>query len=199
MIKLLVPLPKQITIAFSGGVDSVACTDFLSRKHDVTCAFFHHGTENSESAMHFVTDFCTQRNIPLHFGWNRQVSTPAGLSAEEHWRNERYKFLKTLGPVITCHHLDDCVETYLWSCMHGTPKTIPLVRDNVVRPFLTTKKEELVSWCMRHDVEWCHDKSNDDTKYIRNYVRKNIVPHALEVNPGLHKVVARIVENKING
>jgi tRNA(Ile)-lysidine synthase len=83
--------------------------------------------------------------------------------------------------------------------MHGTPKTIPLVRDNVVRPFLTTKKEELVSWCTRHEVEWCHDKSNDDTKYIRNYVRKNIVPHALEVNPGLHKVVARIVENKING
>ena len=65
MIKLLFPLPKQITIAFSGGVDSVAVADFLSKKHDVTCAFYHHGTENSERAWAFVSKFCTERRIPL--------------------------------------------------------------------------------------------------------------------------------------
>jgi tRNA(Ile)-lysidine synthase len=197
MIKLTVPLPKHITIALSGGVDSVAAVDFLSRKHDVTCAFFHHGTDNSERAMDFVTHFCSNRNIPLLFGWNRYVNTPPGLSDEEHWRNERYKFLETLGPVITAHHLDDCVETYLWSSMHGTSKTIPMIRNNVLRPFLTTRKTELVNWCTKHKVNWIEDTSNDDTTHIRNYVRKELMPHALHINPGLHKVVAKIVEKNL--
>ena len=46
MIKITVPLPKQITIACSGGVDSMAIVDFLSRKHDVTIAHFNHRTQN---------------------------------------------------------------------------------------------------------------------------------------------------------
>ncbi len=50
MIKLTVPLPKSITIACSGGVDSMAVVDFLSRKHDITIAHFNHRTQNGEKA-----------------------------------------------------------------------------------------------------------------------------------------------------
>jgi len=57
MIKLSFKLAKSITVALSGGVDSVAVTDFLSCKHNVSCAFFHHGTENSERAYKFVSEF----------------------------------------------------------------------------------------------------------------------------------------------
>jgi tRNA(Ile)-lysidine synthase len=194
MIKVLFPLPKTLTVAFSGGVDSVAIVDFLSKKHDVTCAFFHHGTENSDNAFKFVAQFCADRHLPMLVGTIRQKQK-RGLSLEEHWRNERYQFLSTLGPVVTGHHLDDCVETYLWSCMHGTPKVIPMTRNNVIRPFLTTPKKEFIDWCIRKKLEWCHDTSNDDVKYMRNYVRKHLIPHALTINPGLHKVVKRLVEN----
>jgi tRNA(Ile)-lysidine synthase len=196
MIKLLFPLPKQLTVAFSGGVDSVAIVDFLSKKHDVTCAFYHHGTENSERAIEFVAKFCTERRLPVIFGFNREEK-PAHMSKEEHWRIQRYKFLDSLGPVVTCHHLDDCVETYIWSSLHGKPKVIPPTRNNVLRPFLTTPKSELISWCERKNIEWCHDKSNDETKYTRNYIRHNLMPHALHVNPGLHSVVKRIVEKQL--
>lgn len=198
MLKLLVPLPRQLTIAFSGGVDSVAVADFLRRKHDVTCAFFHHGTENSERAFEFVSKFCSQYDLPLLVGFLRGAK-PKELSIEEFWRNKRYEFLcrEGMGPVVTAHHLDDCVETYLWSCMHGTPKVIPMIRENVIRPFLTTPKSEFVSWCERKGLEWCEDLSNTDEKYTRNYIRKNLVPHALKVNPGLHTVVKKIVEKNL--
>ena len=195
MIKLLFPLPKEITIAFSGGVDSVAITDFLSRKHKVTCAFFHHGTENSERAFEFVTKFCTNRNLPLLVGMLTSQK-PADLSPEEFWRNERYKFLEPLGDVVTGHHLDDVVETYLWACMHGTPKLIPRFRNNVLRPFLTTRKSELIDWCKRKGVSWCEDTSNTDTKYTRNLIRHNLLPTALQVNPGLHSMVKKLVEKQ---
>lgn len=199
MLKLLFPLPKNIVVALSGGVDSVAITDFLSQKHNVTCAFFHHGTENSERALEFVAHFCTERNLPLMIGMIKNKK-PKKLSMEEHWRNERYEFLDsigdTLGLIVTGHNLDDCVETYVWSSLHGQPKVIPIKRHTVVRPFLTTPKSEFVNWCERKSINWCHDNSNDDTKYMRNYVRTQLMPHALHVNPGLHTVVKKIVERQ---
>lgn len=196
MLKVLFPLPKKLVVAFSGGVDSVAVVDFLSRKHDVTCAYFHHKTKNGDIAMDFVDKFTKERNLPLI--WSTcQSSKLKSESTEEYWRRERYGFLNELGVVVTCHHLDDCVETYLWGCMHGTPKTIPLSNGNIVRPFLTTRKSEFISWCERKNIDWCHDTSNDDTKYTRNYIRHELMPHALHVNPGLHTVVKKIVEKQL--
>jgi tRNA(Ile)-lysidine synthase len=197
MIRLLGKLPLKPVIALSGGVDSMAVADFVSRSRSVQCAFFHHGTEVSEAAIKVVREFCSQRGWDLFEG--RIINPrPDDISPEEHWRIERYAFLDNLQrDVITAHHLDDCVETYLWSTMHGTAKVIPYRRNRVIRPFLLTKKAELVDWAERNNVPWVEDFTNEDTKYMRNYVRKHIVPHALEVNPGLHKVVSRFVENAL--
>jgi tRNA(Ile)-lysidine synthase len=195
MIKLLVPLPKKVTVACSGGVDSMAVVDFLKRKHDVTLAYFHHRTTHGEHAMEFVAKYATENNMSMLFGSCRSEKSNEE-SMEEYWRRERYDFLKDLGPVITCHHLDDCVETYVWSSLHGTPKVIPMIRNNVLRPFLTTRKSEFVSWCERHNVPWIEDHSNKDTKYTRNYIRNKMMPHILRVNPGIHSLVKKIIENK---
>lgn len=195
MIKLLFPLPKQVTVAFSGGVDSVAICDFLSRKHDVTCAFYHHGTENSERAYQFVHKFCDERKLPIVTG-KLVENKPDNMSWEEFWREQRYDFLSKCGTVVTAHHLDDCVETYIWSALHGKPKVPNIIRGNVLRPFLTTPKQELVSWCERKNLYWCEDLSNQDDRYTRNYIRKNLMPHALHVNPGLYKTVKKIIEKK---
>jgi tRNA(Ile)-lysidine synthase len=192
MIKLTHKLPRHITIAFSGGVDSVAAVDFLSKNHNITCAFYHHRTENSTKAHKFVSAFCEDRKLPLVVGiLNKQK--PAKKSMEEFWRDERYNFLSQLGTVITAHHLNDCVETYLWSSIHGNPKIIPSIRNNVIRPFLATPKIELINWCIRKNINWCEDTSNDDVKYQRNFIRKVVVPQAYKVNPGLDKVVKKMV------
>lgn len=196
MIKLLFPLPKKLTIALSGGVDSVAITDFLSRKHNVSCAFFHHGTENSERAFTFVNNFCKERNLSLTIGYLKNEKHKK-QSQEEFWRDERYKFLEQFETVITGHHLDDVVETYIWSSMHGTSKLIPTVRNNVLRPFLTTRKSEFVNWCERKSINWCEDLSNNDTKYTRNLIRHELLPVVLKVNPGIHSTVKKLVEKSL--
>jgi len=197
MFKLLLPLPKQVCVALSGGVDSVAIVDFLSKNHDLSCAFYHHGTENSEAAYSFVSEFCTERNIPLFVGMLNKTKDKK-LSDEEFWRNERYRFLESIHlPMVTGHNLNDCVETYLWSCLHGKPKVIPTTRNNIVRPFLTTKKQVFIDWCKRKNIDWCEDKSNANLKYTRNYIRHTMLPNALVVNPGLFNVVKRIVEKQI--
>lgn len=198
MIKLLGKLPKQLTVAVSGGVDSMALLDFLSNKHDVTCAFFHHGTENSDRALEFIIKYTDQKQLPLIFDKIRDDRKP-DQSPEEHWRESRYEFLNRIPEtVVTGHNLDDCVETWIWSSLHGCPKLIPYQRNNVVRPLLLTPKSELKSWCERKSVPWCEDISNLDTRYTRNYIRHELMPHALRVNPGLAKMVKRKLEEKYN-
>jgi tRNA(Ile)-lysidine synthetase-like protein len=194
MIQLLHKLPRTLTVAFSGGVDSVAVLDFLSKNHEVDAAFFHHGTDNSDNAFDFVWNFCRDRDITMTVGYIRNEK-PKELSWEEHWRNERYAFLENFEYVITGHHLNDCIETYIWGTMHGTPKVIPDTRKNVHRPFLLNPKQEFIDWCNRKELNWCQDYSNENTDYMRNYIRKHVVEHAYHINPGIEKVVKKLILN----
>lgn len=189
-------IPKKAYLACSGGVDSMFALSFLvNGRRDITLAFFDHGTPTSDDAFKFLTSYAA-----VEFGtdivFDRiRTDKPDGKSQEEYWREERYKFLHSLdGPVVMAHHLDDCVETWLFGAIHGTPKTIPYQNKNVIRPFLLARKQYMIQWCNRQSVRWMEDESNRDLKYMRNRIRHEVVPSALGVNPGLHKVVARKVK-----
>ena len=193
MIRFLGKLPRKCVVAFSGGVDSVAVTDFLlNGKRDVHLAFFHHGTKTSDEAEKFVKEFSRQRSLTLTIG---RISNekPPGDSMEEYWRKERYRFLSMYDcPVVTAHHLDDAVESWIFNSLHGKPHTIPYSNRNVVRPFLVTPKSELIDWCTRRGLSWVENTSNSDIAYMRNLIRHRIVPEALKVNPGLRTVVKKM-------
>lgn len=198
MIHIIHKLPRQLTVACSGGVDSMAVLNFLMRNHEVTAAFFHHGTRTSDQAESFVKSYCTQHQVQFISQHIDQATTPKDVSKEEHWRTERYKFLHSIGgTVITAHHLDDCVETYLFNCMHGKSHTIPYANKNVIRPFLLTAKSEFTSWCVRHQVPWQDDASNLDTHHMRNYIRHELMPHVKKINPGIATVVKNIVKTQL--
>lgn len=192
MIKIQGKLPRTVYLACSGGVDSMAALDFLRRNHTVHVLHFDHGTGHGERAKSFVERYCREHLIPMHFG--KTVGTiPPGPSKEEWWREQRYAFLDKFQhwPVITCHHLDDCVETWVWSSMHGTGKWIPYRRNNVIRPFRLTRKRDLEMWCNINNVPWIEDDSNENIHYTRNYVRHEMMPHVLRVNPGIHKTIKK--------
>jgi tRNA(Ile)-lysidine synthase len=191
MIKLLMPLPKKIYVACSGGVDSMAALDFLNRKHDVTAAFFDHRTETSGKALYFLARVLKERGIKLEVSVMGN-DCPKGASLEEHWRNERYKFLDSLdATVVTAHHLDDAVETWVWSCMNGNPKLPQIQRGNVLRPFLATPKMELIDWCTKNNVFWLDDLSNFDTRFTRNMIRHEVMPVIQKINPGIQKTIKK--------
>jgi len=197
MIKLQGKLPRKLIVACSGGVDSMAALDFLSRRHSVQALYFDHGTEHGRRAGIFLLEYCRQRDINC---WYKVIKAdrPRGVSQEEHWRNERYKEFDSISdwyPVVTCHHLDDCVETWLWSSLHGEGKIIPYRRRDVIRPFRLVEKRTLRLWAEMNNIPWVEDDSNSNTCYTRNYIRHELMPHALRVNPGLKKVVKKKVLN----
>ena len=88
------------------------------------------------------------------------------------------------------------METWLWGSVNGQPKLIPWENNGIYRPFLQTTKSNLVEWCEKNSVKWLDDPSNMDVKYTRNKVRKVLVPAALQLNPGLYKVVKKKLTSK---
>ena len=192
MIKLLGNVPYEVTIACSGGVDSMVALDFLRKKRKVSVAFFDHGTETSKNAFNFLQDYCNTNGIEF-LSAGVAYSKPNNESYEEYWRNARYHFFDSMNNtlIVTAHHLDDCVETWIWSSLHGNPKLPLYKKKNVIRPFLLNKKEEFIRWAEKNNIPYIHDTSNDDTKYTRNMIRKEMMPYVLRVNPGIDKVVKK--------
>lgn len=178
----------------------MAALDFLRRQKDVTVLHFNHRTIMADKFEQIVRDYCELFSLPLIVG-NCISDEPTTGSLENYWRKQRYKFFEESSgalPVVTCHHLDDAVETWLFTSMHGDPRLIPSKRGRYLRPFLTTRKAVLEAWCHDKAVPHVFDESNNDTRFMRNYIRHEIVHRALRVNPGLHKVVRKkIIKNPV--
>ena len=194
MIRIIGKIPPVVTVACSGGIDSMTVVDFLLKgRRKVHLAYFNHDTPHSKEAELFLKKYIAKKNLTLTVG--RVQGKKGRKSLEEFWRDERYKFLESLNSkyIITCHHLDDAVETWLFSSFHGNPKLIPYERNSkIYRPFLMTEKKEIVSYAERKGVEWIDDPSNRMTKNImRNHIRHNVLPEVLKVNPGLRTMIRK--------
>ena len=101
------------------------------------------------------------------------------------------------GKVVTGHHLDDAVEWWVFTSINGNGRLIPYANNNIIRPFLLTKKSIIDRWVARNSVRHVSDPSNLDVKYARNRIRSNLIPEILKINPGIHKVVRKKIEMQI--
>ena len=171
----------------------MAALDFLRRSHDVLVLHYNHGTNHGQKAQELVRDYCLEHGIEFTCETNSDVC-PKGESLENFWRIKRYNFFEKRRQersVITCHHLDDVIETWIFTALNGTPYLIPGSRDFYIRPFLMTKSKTLKDWCHRKDVPYVNDPSNLNTRFMRNYIRHELVSKAMVVNPGLHKTIRK--------
>lgn len=201
-MKILGIIPRnKFIVACSGGMDSMVLVDFLLRypQNIFDLAFFDHGTKDCERAKEFLLNWCYENKMTIHTD-KVSCSKPKGESLEEYWRNQRYGFLDSFNiPVLTGHHLDDVVESWVMSSIKGgNPKLIPYRRGKVIRPFLLVSKKEIKEWAEKNSLEYVEDLSNNNTAHLRNYVRHVMMPHILHLNPGIHTMIRRKVweENK---
>lgn len=183
-----------VTIACSGGADSMfAALYFMNGKRNVALAYFNHGTDYADEAEEFVRKFAHENNLKFYHS-KIFDEKPKDKSTEEWYREQRYEWLrKFYTPVITGHHLDDAVETWVWGSCHGKPTLPALVNEGIFRPFLACKKEAMTEMLKRKGVPWIEDPSNTDTAFVRNHIRANVIPQLKKVNPGLDTVIQKKV------
>lgn len=204
---------KNLVIGVSMGVDSLAVSHFLSRNHNVNLIHVNHGTP---LANYFQDKFLTYvsylKSVSRHQVTYEVFKGETILeTSEAYLRDLRYGFFDKFMSVqtlftqlIVCHHLDDCVESYLMNCFNGKPEHDPIPEvtnrylDNdksyqVIRPFLKTEKSEFIDYCERNGLTeyLAEDESNFDTKYRRNWLRNVLIPEIETRYKGLKTVVKK--------
>ena len=198
MIRQIVKVPRECLVACSGGSDSMASLDFLRRSGKVVGVLhFNHKTTQSEKFEHVVADYCRLHNLPLTV--NKLSNKFIKGSLEAFWSEKRNKFFNTFSEaVVTGHTLDDAVEWWIFTSLRGQSRLMPTSNKNVLRPFLTTRKDTLDRWNKKHDVKYVYDLSNEDESFSRNRIRHSLLPECLEINPGLHKTIAKKIMERQN-
>ena len=188
-MELKVNLPEgKYVVAVSGGVDSVVLLDLLSNVQHPTSnvqlivAHFDHGIrDDSSKDAEFVKNLAKKYKLPFELGEGKLGKDASEAIA----RDKRYNFLKTVQlkyqaiAIITAHHQDDLIETSIINLLRGTGRrglSSLKSRDNILRPLLGYSKKELLGYAKKHNLKWREDSTNEDTKYLRNKVRKEIVP-----------------------
>ncbi len=208
MLKLLHPLPnsEQYHIAVSGGKDSVSALKFLlnGKRVPKSIIYYNHNTVNySNEAEEFVRQLSLDYSINFNTSKLTKVPT-SGESKEAFWRTNRYIFFNKISkkdnlPIITAHNLNDCLEQYIMSTLIRIKqyKLIPYNGpSNTIRPFRTWKRKDIESFFQKNNLTCINDPSNSDCNYTRNYVRHNVLPHLLRLNPGLYNHVLSLLEKE---
>ncbi|MCU4188351.1 tRNA lysidine(34) synthetase TilS [Flavobacterium sp. HXWNR29] len=189
---------KKLLLAVSGGIDSMVLLDlFYKLRFDICivhCNFQLRGKESDADEM-LVRETCQDSYIPYFIESfdTLEFAKENKLSIQLAARKLRYDWFQefiSLGfdYVLTAHHLDDNVETFLINFTRGTGLEgltgIPAQNGNIIRPLLPFSREEIENYALENKIQWREDSSNASDKYFRNKLRHNIVPTLKELNTG---------------
>jgi tRNA(Ile)-lysidine synthase len=189
---------KKLLLAVSGGVDSMVMTKlFKSLGYNISiahCNFNLRGSESDGDA-DFVNNYADVNNIKIHithFDTNA-FAKDNKLSIQLAARQLRYLWFRELLDkhqldfVLTAHHADDNLETFLINFSRGTGieglTGIPQHNGKIIRPLLAFSRDEIEDYAKEKGIEWREDSSNASDKYLRNKIRHDIVPALKSLNP----------------
>ena len=89
--------------------------------------------------------------------------------------------------VLTAHHADDNLETFLINLSRGTGLEgltgIPVINGSIVRPLLQFTRHEILDFATTENLKWHEDSSNKKMIYLRNNLRHSIIPLLKDTNP----------------
>jgi tRNA(Ile)-lysidine synthase len=201
---------KKLLIAISGGIDSVVLTHLLKKLNYTFslahCNFGLRGKESNKDEA-FVIELGKTLNVATYtIKFNTEnYATEKGLSTQMAARELRYTWFQKilnenkLDYIVTAHHKDDVIETFLINLTRGTGLDgltgIPEVNGNIVRPMLPFIREEILIYATKKKLIWREDSTNSSIKYFRNKVRHKIVPVLKELNPNLLETFYNTLEN----
>ena len=190
----------KLLIAISGGLDSVVLANLFHKlKFNFALAHcnFNLRGEESNADEDFVLQFAEDLNVEVYvesfdteaYAKTHQLSTQmAARELRYSWFNDLMEQLK-LDYLLTAHHADDNLETFLINLSRGTGLEgltgIPEINCNIVRPMLTFSRQDIEVYANENKLKWREDSSNISTKYLRNKLRHDVIPALKETNPQL--------------
>ena len=183
-----------ITIALSGGMDSVVLLHLSQQAHragNIRCIkaiHVNHGlSPRSDAWAKYCQSLCEQWNIPLHLE-KAVLQYTSRKGTEQIAREARYQiFTQQINEgecLLQGHHRDDQAETVLFRALRGADihglQSIPqqrcLGRGFLFRPLIFHSRRDIESYAAKHGLTWIEDDSNLNTHYDRNFIRHQVLP-----------------------
>ncbi|WP_017926292.1 tRNA lysidine(34) synthetase TilS [Thioalkalivibrio sp. HL-Eb18] len=191
------PGATSLRVAFSGGRDSSVLLHALAQLRPQGLEAWHvnHGLRpDAEAQAAFCVRVAEALEVPLTVR-NVIVLDDASEGPEAAARRARYTALREgLGErdlILTAQHADDQAETFLLAALRGSgPEGLQGMRvlrregDTWLgRPLLAVPGESIAGYARVAALDWYHDPSNDDTRFDRNFLRREIFPRLAERFP----------------
>jgi tRNA(Ile)-lysidine synthase len=201
---------SRLLIAVSGGIDSMVLVYLLKQlEYDISIAHCNFGLrgEESDGDEEFVRHYAKDHRIKLFSTRFDTASFAADnkLSIQVAARQLRYIWFhqlleeNNLDYILTAHHLDDSLETFLINFTRGTGLDgltgIPNQNDKVIRPLLPFTRDDIEVYAKFSNIAWREDSSNASGKYMRNKLRHNMVPMLKEFNPSFAESFSQTLAN----
>jgi tRNA(Ile)-lysidine synthase len=210
------PPSGPLLIALSGGRDSVALLDAACRLRRSRTAGFaqlvavhvHHGLlPEADRWSDFCEQACARLEVP--FRVMRVKVEPSGGGIEEAARSARYAALAEAADeygaaaVLTAHHLDDRIETFLMQWMRGAgidgltgfvAARAFSDRAALLRPWLAAPRADIEHCVAQRELAYVDDPSNTEPRLLRGALRAKVLPALKAVRPGFLRGAARSIE-----
>jgi tRNA(Ile)-lysidine synthase len=201
-----VPRGARLTLALSGGVDSVAALDILAglaAAHPFALACLHVNHQISPNAGAWARFArararayglrCTVKTVDLAPFRRLGVEGAARAARYAAFARVRSDFL------VLAQHRDDQAETVLLQLVRGAgvaglagmASARPTGGPTLLRPFLGVTRAELEAYARDRRLEWVEDESNADERYARNLLRRRVMPLLARVNAAAPANLAR--------
>lgn len=185
-------LEKSNLLAFSAGIDSTALFfKMLKKGIEFDIAIVDYGIrEQSCEEVAYAKELALSHDKKIFI---KKVELSES-NFEANARKARYDFFEQIikensyENLITAHQLDDRLEWFFMQLGRGAG-LVELMgfsevsqRDgyNLVRPLLSTTKEELLTYLHDNDIKYFIDESNTDPKYKRNHIREKYTKEFLQ-------------------
>ncbi len=201
---------KKLLLACSGGLDSVVLGSLLKelgyKLGLAHCNFSLRGKESDEDEA-FVIDLAEKWNIPVFTETfdTKEYALENKLSTQMAARELRYKWFEEIlkdfkyDYVLTAHHADDDLETFLINLSRGTGlRGLTGITENsgrIIRPLLPFSREEIFDFAKKKGLFWREDSSNTSSDYLRNDIRHNVIPSYKKATKGLLKNLQKTQKN----
>ena len=192
----MIQIGESVVVAVSGGPDSVAMLHVLNSLSGllgfkIHIAHLNHMIrKDSKKDLKFVERLAKKKNLPITI---REINIPdlrEGDSIEQVARRVRLDFLFDVARGINTkkialgHTKDDQVETILMRLirgtgLHGLSGILPIRKIDgftVIRPLIELKREDIIRYLKNFKIKSMFDVTNLDTKFLRNRIRKELIP-----------------------
>ena len=193
-------LNNKFIVAVSGGVDSIVllhlCRNLKLNFVVAHCNFKLRGKESDDDEL-FVKNLAAKYKISFYSNSfnTKELSNRSNKSVQMIARDLRYSWFNKLSEelgidyIITAHHIDDSIETFLINLSRGAGINgflgIPEVNNKINRPLLAFTKDQLKSYALENKILFREDSSNKKKDYLRNQIRLEVIPKLKKINPYL--------------